>query len=429
MTGSVVKRVKHTCADGRAKWVQMPQRRTEASLRPCKCGANVTRGDIKKGEIKYDALWWAGGKQRSKTFDTKHDADKYLAKIVSATQDGNYVAVAPIPMGELFDKWLEHSLAVRRKQGLLKPSTSKGYESMVRVHLRPAFEHCRSDRLSPAIVGEWERKMADRIEAGEMTPKSFNHLVALLHVILKWARKSGQRYLAHDPLIDVARLRAPKTERRFLEPAQITALLEAAERPVDTILHLFVYSGLRRGEVFGLQWSDLDEDLNQIRVRRSNYQCEITTPKTTNSIRTVDLPAPIVKKLLDYKEQFPPKPRDFIFRQESGSPLDPDKWFDRNFVPTAIKAGLRPENISEHDEQLIGLHTLRHTYASLLINQGESIKYVSKQLGHASIQLTADLYGHLFKETSVSAMNKLAMRIHGGNTGGKVVSIGTGTEG
>jgi integrase len=62
-------------------------------------------------------------------------------------------------------------------------------------------------------------------------------------------------------------------------------------------------------------------------------------------------------------------------------------------------------------EQLVGLHTLRHTYASLLINQGESIKYVSKQLGHASIQITADLYGHLFKETSVSAMNRLAIRI------------------
>jgi len=63
------------------------------------------------------------------------------------------------------------------------------------------------------------------------------------------------------------------------------------------------------------------------------------------------------------------------------------------------------------DEKLVGLHSLRHTYASLLINQGESIKYVSKQLGHASIQITADLYGHLFKETSVSAMNRLSMRI------------------
>jgi hypothetical protein len=114
-------------------------------------------------------------------------------------------------MGEVFDNWLENSLSVRKKEGLLKPSTVKSYTSMVKIHLRPAFERCRSDRLTPAIAAEWERRMADKIEAGTMSPKSFNHLVALLHVILKWARKSAQGYLAHDPLVAVARLRPPKT--------------------------------------------------------------------------------------------------------------------------------------------------------------------------------------------------------------------------
>jgi integrase len=427
MTGFVVKRVRHDCA-GRARWVQMPQGRTEAEVPPCAhCGADAT-----KGAVKYDAIWQAGGKQRSKTFETKHNADRFLTNTVKDTQDGNYVHVRPIPMGELFDKWLENWLALRRKQGLLKPSTAKSYASMVRIHLRPAFEHCRSDRLSAGIVGEWERKMADRIAAGTLSPKSFNHLLALLHVILKWARKSGQRYLgAYDPLIDVARLRPPKTERRFLEPAQITALLDAAEAPVDTILYLAAYSGLRRGELFGLQWSDLDEEASQIRVRRSNYQCEITTPKTTHSIRSVDLPAPIVKRLLDYRKVYPPKQGDFIFRNESGTPIDPDNWFSEMFVPTAVKAGLRPARAANEDtdEQLVGLHTLRHSYASLLIAQGESIKYVSKQMGHASIQITADLYGHLFKETSVSAMNKLALRMAGAVPGRNVAAISTGTEG
>jgi integrase len=425
MTGFVVKRVKHACVDGRARWVQMPQHTTEARVPPCAlCGSDVTKGDVK-----YDAIWQAGGKQRSKTCSKMHDAEDYLRKVVGDTRDGNYTQVRPIPMSEVFDNWLENSLKLRKKQGLLKPSTVKSYGSMVRIHLRPAFERCRSDRLSPAIVGELERRMADRIEAGTMSPKSFNHLVALLHVILKWSRKSAQGYLAHDPLVDVARLRPPKTERRFLEPTEITALLDAAESPVDAVLHLAVYSGLRRGELFGLQWGDLDEEMNQIRVRRSNYQCEITTPKTTHSVRTVDLPAPIVKRLLDYREQYPAKKGDFIFRNGSGTPIDPDNWFTSVFVPTAIRAKLRSATAPEADEQQVGLHTLRHTYASLLINQGESIKYVSKQLGHASIQLTADLYGHLFKETSVSAMNKLSMRITGGVMKSNVVQIATGTEG
>jgi integrase len=85
------------------------------------------------------------------------------------------------------------------------------------------------------------------------------------------------------------------------------------------------------------------------------------------------------------------------FGTEMGPTLDPDNWTKRVFLPMLEEAGL----------PRIGLHTLRHTYASLLINQGENIKFASRQLGHASIQITADLYGHLFKETSLAAMRRL----------------------
>lgn len=129
-----------------------------------------------------------------------------------------------------------------------------------------------------------------------------------------------------------------------------------------------------------------------------------------------------------YRVFYPPLPGGFIFRPETGQWLDPDSWFKRSFVPAAVKAKLRPATASEDrdDEQLVGLHTLRHTYASLLINQGESLKYVSAQMGHASITITADLYSHLFKATSTAAMRKLDAQI--GGTGAKVVSIATGTR-
>lgn len=179
------------------------------------------------------------------------------------------------------------------------------------------------------------------------------------------------------------------------------------------------YSGLRRGELFGLQWGDLDEAHAVLRVRRSNYQGAITSPKTEHSQRNVDLPASVVALLQDYRQAYPPLAGDFIFRTETGTPIDPDNWYGRHFVPTVKRSKLRQ----------IGLHTLRHTYASLLINQGESIKYVSKQLGHSSINNTADLYGHLFKETSVSAMNRLSMRIAGAVPGRSVVDMATGTRG
>jgi integrase len=98
-------------------------------------------------------------------------------------------------------------------------------------------------------------------------------------------------------------------------------------------------------------------------------------------------------------------------------------------VPIAVKAGLRPaRNEDANGEQLVGLHTLRHTFASLLINSGEHMKYVCEQMGHASIQITADLYGHLFKETRVSAMNRFSMRMLA-LTPESMMPKATGTEG
>ena len=189
----------------------------------------------------------------------------------------------------------------------------------------------------------------------------------------------------------------------------------AADNTRDqTILYLFAYTytGLRRGELFGLRWSDLDERTNRLHVKRSLFQGAVTRPKTKHSERTVDLPESIVNRLRAYQETTPPLKKGYIFRTHIGTPMDPDNWYKRVFVPTAERAGLRPSERDEDDGPNAGIHSLRHSYASLLINQGESIKYVSRQLGHASINITADLYGHLFRETSVSAMEPLTQRIH-----------------
>jgi integrase len=114
-------------------------------------------------------------------------------------------------------------------------------------------------------------------------------------------------------------------------------------------------------------------------VRRSVYQGAVTSPKTAHSERPLDVPQPILDELAVYREMWPPKDPGYVFRTAAGKPLDPDNWYKRRFLPTLERAGLRR----------VGVHALRHTYASLLINQGESIKYVSRQLGHASIQMSA----------------------------------------
>ncbi|MGH9408280.1 MAG: site-specific integrase, partial [Vicinamibacterales bacterium] len=202
------------------------------------------------------------------------------------------------------------------------------------------------------------------------------------------------------------RLPRRRIERDFLERHEITALLNAATTNADyAIVMVGIYGGLRRGELFALQWGDIDaaraKGPGRLRIQRSVYQGEITTPKTEHSVRVVDVPRLVLKALERHKADCPPSDGDYVFRTAEGTPIDPDNWYKREFPAVRKRAKLRS----------IGLHALRHTYASLLINAGENLKYVSRQLGHASIQITADLYGHLFKETSTAAMRRLNARI------------------
>ncbi|MCH8269204.1 MAG: site-specific integrase [Acidobacteria bacterium] len=366
---------------------------------------SIVKRTLKDGSKRYFAVFRAGGKQTWKGFPRRKDAERFLASTVKSVNEGTYTEVKPLLLNDVFDRWLSHSLEVRLKQGLLKPSTAKSYRSMLASHLRPFFGEHRSDRLSHAVVADWVRHLADKIETKTMSAHFYNHLLNLFHSILAWARHPAQGYLAHDPMIGQKRLPKRQAERDFLEPEEIEKLLRAAEPPDDTLLHLAAFTGLRRGELFGLQWGDIDwgngTDGGRLRIRRSIYQGAITTPKTKNSIRVVDVPQRTLDEMAMYKLGFPTIGEGFVFRGKNGRPIDSDNWTKRDFLPIIENAELRR----------IGLHVLRHTYASLLINAGESIMYVSRQLGHGSIQVTADIYGHLFKETSLAAMRRLEQQI------------------
>ena len=158
------------------------------------------------------------------------------------------------------------------------------------------------------------------------------------------------------------RRRSARTSNRSV--AELLAAA-AASPPDDTIIRVAVYSGLRRGEVFGLQWSDIDAgdgDGGRIHVRRSIYQGAITTPKTEDSDRVVDVPQRLLDDLAVYKVMHPPIGPGFVFRQEKGQPMDPDAWHRERLVPILKRVNLYHPGT--------GLHSIRHTYVSLLIAQG-----------------------------------------------------------
>ena len=393
MQGTIYRRVKHIC-QGEHIWTRLPNPTPQRFA--CKtCGRNLTT----EKEVRYDASWWGGGKKRGKSFTRRHDAQRHLATAIKEVHEGVWQQTRTKTMKDVFDEWLKH-IDSKLHKGLIKPSTHLSYLGTLKQHLRPAFGSYRSDQLTSQVVQAWEARAAENAK-----PKTHNNRVGVLRVALVWARE--QRFLKHDPMQWIKPARVPRVEQPCLEPDELKRLLDAAaalNHRDQAIIYLAAYSGLRRGELFGLQWRDLDETTHQLHVRRSIFRGVTGEPKTASSRRAMDLPAPVVARLLAYRIHYPPIGDDgFMFRTSAGRPLNPNSWTTRVLVPTYRRAGLdaaRP------------FHSLRHGYASMLINSNANPKYVSEQLGHANIGITMDRYAHLFRQTGVTAMERLSAMVY-----------------
>jgi len=136
---------------------------------------------------------------------------------------------------------------------------------------------------------------------------------------------------------------------------------------------------------------------NQIHVRRSLWNGQIVSPKTKASIRRVDMTPTLAQELRQHKFLFSFEGSDSVFCNAKGKPLNPDSLVRRQFLPALERAGVKR----------VRFHDLRHTNVALRIEQGQNIKYIQNQLGHASILTTIDGYGHLLKEVNTEQAMKL----------------------
>jgi len=206
----------------------------------------------------------------------------------------------------------------------------------------------------------------------------------------------------------------PKQEAAAMTKPESDRLLAAVEELSPEYHPLFLVAlrgGLRRGELVALQWGDVqfgsdDQDTNRyILVQRNYVHGRFTTPKSKKS-RRVDMSAQLRRALLElrdqrlldaYAEGKPSISDDFVFPSKSGTVLDPSNLVHYYFEPALAKAGLRK----------FRFHDLRHTFGSQLIQNGASLSYVRDQMGHSSIQVTADVYGHLVPGANVRFVDSL----------------------
>jgi integrase len=188
-------------------------------------------------------------------------------------------------------------------------------------------------------------------------------------------------------------------ESRILTPQQIGALVANAGSPrLRTLILTAILTGLREGELLGLQWDDIDFEAHQIHVKRTFTDGTFSEPKTKASRRRVDFPQDLAAALKRWKLQCPLGELDLVFPNSAGRPENFSNLLKRGLYPALERAGLRK----------IRFDDLRHTFTSLAIHTGSNIKEIQVALGHASAQITLDVYGHLYEKATTEASDRMA---------------------
>jgi len=358
------------------------------------------------------------GKRRWTTCPTLSEAKTLLDEKARESRQGRRPVVDPdIAVGAYAKRWL------RIVQASVKPSTLRSYEGMLRLHILPVFEAVKIRHLQRGRIKAW---LAEVLAAGEFARESVRLLHATLRTLLN-AAIDDNLILANpaDKLARQLKLSVPPGRRqdqiKAMTREQVAGFLATAARTEPRLSPLFftlARTGMRLGEVFALQWTDLNFVTREIRVERGFSRGRLETPKSGVG-RTVDMSQQLARTLrrvqVDRKAEalrrgWSSVP-EWVFCTAEGKPYDPA--FAQRVFKRVLKAAKLPLHFTPHG--------LRHTFASLLLQAGESPVYVQRQLGHASIKLTVDTYGRWLPMGNKAAVDRVD---EGG--GSKVVAASRG---
>lgn len=347
--------------------------------------------------------WWVfvhhNGERRSIRVGSRSAAEAVADRIRVRLANGEYEPVKAVPtFGEYCQKFLNGFAEVN-----LKPSTVKGYRSIYRLYLGV---------LAPKPLGAITRPMLKDLLLdlrGRLSVATVTRIKALISVVLTHALEDD--LIQANPAAKVGRLLAAKKDKKAdinpLSRAEASLFLESVAKYYPRYYPFFLCAlrtGLRLGELLALEWGDIDFQGGFIEVRRSYWLGHTSTPKSGKA-RRVDMSRQLSAVLSELRVHRKAEALakgwksvpDLVFLNEVGRRIDGTNLRKRVFWKALEKAGLRR----------VRLHDLRHSFATFLIQQGESLAYVRDQMGHHSIQVTVDNYGHLVPGANREAVDKL----------------------
>lgn len=354
---------------------------------------------------RWEGLYTVNYKRKSIYGKTQEEVRKKLNKILNDIDNNIYVEDSKITVGEWLNTWLYDY-----KKNTVKQKTFEGYETLVRVHLIPAFSKIQLKKLT---VDHVQKFINTKVKDG-LSSRTIRYINTLLHGALKQAVNNG--LLVRNVSEAVVLPERKQKERKFLTAEEQNRLINSLKDEQQGFILLFALStGLRRGELLALRWSNYDtekryisikENLSRLKGEDGKSHLTFTTPKTASSKRTIPLLPDISQMLNEHRYAQTVKrfqagqlweDNDLIFCTDFGKPIEP-----RN-LHRVLERACDKANIS-----CINIHALRHAFATRALENGIPLKVVSDILGHSSISMTADIYSHVSVETIETEMQKLS---------------------
>lgn len=348
---------------------------------------------------KYKYQWISLGKVKMTEAKTR------LTELLHKMDTGSYTVQGKVTVSEYLTRWLEDYAKVN-----LSPRGFERYAGIINKYFIPEFGNIALVKLKPEHL---QRHYTGLIAAGlNINTARYHHAVIhkALQVALKWQLVSRNVADAINP----GRVR--REEMQTWNEIELNAFLDTArDSQYYALFYTALFTGMRRSELLALRWQDIDFIFSQLYVNRSLHHLKdgsyvYTQPKSARSRRTIALPASLALVLQKYREErerdaemcgLTINGSDLAFGALDGCPLRPNT-ITRAWQNLAIKAGVK----------VIRLHDARHTHATLMLKQGIHPKIVQERLGHASIQMTLDIYSHVspgLQQAAAESFDKLVV--------------------